>query len=147
MIERSAHGTIWVGLLQSSLWSCCSASLSLGVNTISSMRTEGGAGAVATAIACCCSSHPFHRCFLHWPVHTSLPPYEQLLIVAVAGSALCLIRSPSVNTLIWEGVVQSSLSWSSISIVLIVVLASSGGCWSVLDCFPRWWLVMDIGRR
>jgi hypothetical protein len=71
--------------------------------------------------ACCC--------FLHWPVHTSLPPYEQLLIAAMAGSTLCPIQSPSVNTLIQEAVAQSLLLLLSFSIMLIVVL----GCARVLS--------------
>jgi hypothetical protein len=145
---------IWEGLLQSSSRSCCLVSSSLDISTLSSMWTEGGAGAVAAPplpvgahlipfVAAC-------RCFLHWPVHTSLPPYEQLLIAAVAGSALHPIRNPSVNTLIREGVAWSSLSLSSFSIVLIAVLVGAGGCWpcwGVLGCFPRWWLVTDVGGR
>jgi len=49
------------------------------------------------------SPHALHCCLLSLSslaVHGSLPPYEQLLIVAMAGNALGLIPNPLVDTLI-----------------------------------------------
>jgi hypothetical protein len=53
-------------------------------------------------------------------VHASLPPYEQLLIAAVAGSTLA---NPSVDTLIRQG--GGGVVWAKL--VAVVELFHRGG--------------------